>query len=61
MAKTPKGLSKALGMKPARRCFVQVFVVGARRTHCVERHPTENIRMGFGPKARRYVKADAAR
>jgi hypothetical protein len=54
----PQGLSRALGLasgrRPSSRRLASVSHEALRRAT-----PVENVRMGFGPKARRYVKAGA--
>ena len=54
----PQSLSRALGLasgrRPSSRRLASVSHEALRRAT-----PAENVRMGFGPKARRYVKAGA--
>src|SRR5579863_10458729 len=57
-SRPPAGLSHALGMKgkprASSKALAAVSLSNLRRAS-----PAENVKMGFSPKARRYVKAGA--
>jgi hypothetical protein len=54
----PAGLSKPLGLTTRRRASSK-YLASVSHEALRRATPAENVRMGFGPKARRYVKGGA--